>query len=144
MHLKLIVLFVIIFIAGIYLWSITHRQVGQTINPQGKLVMWSPPSRTKTSGCVIRLAMPDPACTPGAVDRSVTWDMICPHVKRKRHTLTSMESVAFASYGFSRDDDVAREDDHLISIELGGADNIVANHFPQRLSESSAQTTIVA
>ena len=38
----------------------------------GSASIWAPPPRTKTSGCRSQGGLPDPACTPGAVDSRVS------------------------------------------------------------------------
>lgn len=92
---------------------------------------YHPPERTQTSGCVIVHALPDPRCTPGGVDPTATKDAICSRsTKEVRHVTESVERAVFFSYGVSRGDGVARENDHVISLELGG-DNSIANLFPQ-------------
>ncbi len=108
-----------------------------TKNNRESALYYDPPARTKTSGCVIKHALPDPGCTPGAVDKSATVEIICGRsTKEVRNTSRSIDKATFAAYGVSRNDGVKRENDHLISLELGGADNDIANHFPQPYEDS--------
>lgn len=120
---RIAILLTILAIVVAILWAYFHFR--------NRLEMYSPPAQSKTSECIIKNALPDPACSPGAVDKSVTWDMICPRVTRERHTLKSMEDEVLRSYNMSRNDGVKREQDHVIPIELAGSDNNPANHFPQ-------------
>ena len=115
----------IVSVAIVVLWIVFH-------NRHREYDGYDPPPRTKTSGCIIRHALPDPECTPGALDKRATKEIICARLTSEvRHTSKRITLDSFASYGVSRDDGVEREDDHLISLELGGADNDIANHFPQ-------------
>lgn len=128
---RLVILLFVIGIALLAWFAWPSKQVGY----EGYI----PPPRTKTSGCAIRHALPDPACTPGAVDVRVTVEILCSRrTKEVRHTWRRITIDSFTAYGVSRDDGVAREDDHLISLELGGADNDIANHFPQAYEDPVA------
>lgn len=101
--------------------------------------MYHPPARTKTSGCVVKMGLPDPACTPGAVNFALTREQVCSmHATDERHTHSAVIRETFVAYGVSRDDGVEREDDHLIPLWLGGADNEIANHWPQIYEDWSA------
>src|SRR5689334_4242338 len=85
--------------------------------------------------------VPDPDKTPGVVRTDISDSRIC-QVKwglDARHVTASMKNQVFQSYGFTGNDDPkckqdARgrhcEIDHLISRELGGADD-VRNLWPQ-------------
>lgn len=90
-------------------------------------------------GVVLALAMaplrPDPAITPGVVNPAATVTVICvagytaqPGV---RHVSPAMKRRAFDAYGLAPHGPGAPfEVDHLISLELGGA-NDPANLWPQ-------------
>lgn len=87
------------------------------------------------------LTLPDPSLTPGAVRVGLSKAIIC---KTKwgqdaRHVTAAMKAQAFHFYGLSGNDDPACvrdksgrrcEIDHLISRELGGADD-VKNLWPE-------------
>ncbi len=84
--------------------------------------------------------LPDPACTPGAVDPHVTdatlESTVC---RRGGYTSTvrpptsitnSEKRLAQAAYGQS-DGPSAYEFDHLVPLELGGTPNSAANLWPE-------------
>ncbi len=127
----LMLLVLVLVVAGVVGWyMLTHGR--------DHTVYYHPPARTKTSGCVIVHALPDSACTPGAVDTSATWERLCTRSTREvRRTKESIVRAVFASYGVSREDGVPRENDHVISLELGGAENDPANFFPQAYEDEA-------
>ena len=78
--------------------------------------------------------VPDPRITPGVVRSSLTKATICKTRwgKDARHVTEAMKRLVFKSYGMTGNDDPACpcEIDHLLSRELGGADDI-KNLWPQ-------------
>jgi hypothetical protein len=89
--------------------------------------------------------VPDPALTSGAVRAGLTKQKICSIKwgKDERHVTDAMKQEAFARYSYTGYDDPrcvpagkrTCEVDHLISRELGGADE-VANLWPQAYGTS--------
>lgn len=107
---------------------------------------WTPPARTKTVGCATQAGLPDAACTPGAVDSRVNAaniaSTICvPGYSRTVRPSTSVtdriKRAQMAAYGVSSEPPSDFELDHLISLELGGAPEDVANLWPEPLSGGS-------
>jgi hypothetical protein len=49
---------------------------------------WTPPPRTKTSGCHSQGGLPDPACTPGAIDPRVSRSDINSTICTRGYTTT--------------------------------------------------------
>ena len=102
---------------------------------------WAPPPRTKTTGCVARDGLPDPACTPGAVDPRVGQANVAATICVRGYTRTVRPPVgvtnaikrrAIAAYGNYAGSDLRNyELDHLISLELGGAPADEANLWPE-------------
>lgn len=88
--------------------------------------------RTKTSGCVVNNALPDSACTPGAIIASATKDQICQpgYARNVRDVPESEKSQVYAEYGITSHRAGEYEVDHLISLELGGS-NDIANLWPE-------------
>lgn len=88
--------------------------------------------RTKTSGCVSSNALPDAACTPGAIFPDVTAAKICVsgYTKNVRDVSTSVKDQVYAEYGIASHSPGEYEVDHLISLELGGS-NDIANLWPE-------------
>jgi hypothetical protein len=88
--------------------------------------------QTKTSGCVAQGEMPDSACTPGAVFPSATQQEICQsgYASSVRNVPTSEKDQVYAEYGISHHSSGQYEVDHLVSLELGGS-NDIANLWPE-------------
>src|SRR5512136_1012775 len=88
--------------------------------------------RTKTSGCAAANALPDAACTPGAIFADVTKDQVCVpgYSKGVRNVPDSVKNEVFAEYGIASHGPGEYEVDHLISLELGGS-NDIANLWPE-------------
>ncbi len=88
--------------------------------------------RTKISGCVVSGALPDKACTPGEVMPSVTKEQICTsgYAKSVRNVSTATKNQVFTEYGIISRQPEEYEVDHLISLELGGS-NDIANLWPE-------------
>ena len=88
--------------------------------------------RTKTSGCVVQGKLPDSVCTPGAIIPTATKDQICVpgYSKNVRNVTTAEKDQVFAEYGIKSHPTGAYEVDHLISLELGGS-NDIANLWPE-------------
>jgi hypothetical protein len=81
---------------------------------------------------------PNPKITPGAVNPQATKDVICvsgytagvdANGNKVRNVSTAMKNKAFSLYGVDKTVDKF-EVDHLISLELGGA-NDIKNLWPQ-------------
>ncbi len=89
-------------------------------------------ARTKTSGCAAQNALPDAACTPGAVLPDATKDKICvPGYSGATRNVTEQEkNQVYAEYGIKTHKAGEYEVDHLISLELGGS-NDIANLWPE-------------
>jgi hypothetical protein len=88
---------------------------------------FAPGPATKHAACKNHGALPDAACTPGAV-MTKDLDVICHHATHeRRHVEASAHRLAFTEYGYAYPQARgAFEVDHLIPLELGG-DNAIAN-----------------
>ena len=88
--------------------------------------------RTKTSGCVSQNALPDPDCTPGAIFPDATVSKICVpgYSSNVRNVPDSEKNQVYAEYGITSHTTGQYEVDHLISLELGGS-NDIANLWPE-------------
>ncbi|HZS77871.1 MAG TPA: HNH endonuclease [Ktedonobacteraceae bacterium] len=91
--------------------------------------------QTKTSGCTARGALQDPECTPGDIFPNVTKDQICqPGYSRSvRNVPTSEKNQVYAEYGIYHHSAGEYEVDHLVSLELGGS-NDISNLWPEAAS----------
>lgn len=111
------------------------------IDPEGSESLASP---TKTTGCTTTtkkgLLLPDPECTPGAINPTVTLAVLKNPAFRTgcvRDCTTSgaTKIKTYAAYGIEKPalntgSAQTCELDHLVSLELGGADSL-DNIWPQ-------------
>ncbi len=91
--------------------------------------------QTKTSGCQAQNGLPDSACTPGALMPGATVDKICVsgYASSVRNVPTSEKDQVYAEYGIASHYSGQYEVDHLVSLELGGS-NDIANLWPELAS----------
>jgi hypothetical protein len=89
-------------------------------------------SRTKTSGCIVSGALQDKACTPGAIFAGVTKAQVCVsgYSASVRDVSESTKNAVYAEYGITSHTTGQYEVDHLVSLELGGS-NDIANLWPE-------------
>lgn len=89
--------------------------------------------------CRMHGLLPDPTCTPGAVDPNVTQANIDQTICVSGYTKTVRPSVEYtdklkiqqmAEYGFT-DSISQHEEDHLISLEIGGSPSDPHNLWPE-------------
>lgn len=87
--------------------------------------------QTKISGCTANQSLPDSECTPGAVLTTNT-KVICVvgYTKTVRDVSTNTKKKVFKEYGIPWAERSNYEVDHLISLELGGS-NDISNLFPE-------------
>ncbi len=88
--------------------------------------------QTKTSGCQAHNALPDSACTPGAILSTGTKEAICVsgYARSVRNVPQSVKIQAYNEYGISHHNSGEYEVDHLVSLELGGS-NDISNLWPE-------------
>jgi len=87
----------------------------------------------KTSGCAANGALPDAACTPGAVFANAAPSDICVpgYTKGVRSVSTKLRKQVYAAYDTTYPPPTGTyELDHLIPLALGGS-NDAANLFPE-------------
>lgn len=91
--------------------------------------------QTQTSGCQAHNGLPDSACTPGAIIASATVSEICTsgYSSSVRNVPTSEKDQVYAEYGITSHYSGQYEVDHLVSLELGGS-NDIANLWPELAS----------
>jgi hypothetical protein len=90
--------------------------------------------RTKTGGCIANQALPDRACSPGAVLTTDTSVICAPgYSQRVRDVPASEKQQVLAEYGIDWSLHSGYEVDHVVSLELGGS-NEISNLFPESYS----------
>jgi len=91
--------------------------------------------QTKTTGCQANGPLQDRACTPGAIFPNVTKDDICKsgYARSVRNVPESEKNQDYAEYGITHHTTGQYEVDHLISLELGGS-NDISNLWPEAAS----------
>lgn len=96
---------------------------------------YNPPAPTKMSSCTAAAGIEDKACTPGAVIASTTVAQICKpgYSSSVRNVPESEKNQVYAEYGIATHTPGEYEVDHLISLELGGS-NDIANLWPEAAS----------
>ena len=97
--------------------------------------------QTKTTGCVANQILPDTECSPGAV---LTTDpkVICVsgYTKTVRNVSEATNKKVFKEYGIPYTKHSNYEVDHIISLELGGS-NDISNLYPESyLIKNGART----
>ena len=97
----------------------------------GKTVLLSP--QTKTGGCKLG-ANPDRRCSPGAYYSKLTKAVLCSstfHTGDVRNVPDSEKHQVEVEYGLApKPYDGTLEIDHIVSLELGGS-NDIANLYPE-------------
>ncbi|HSX00337.1 MAG TPA: HNH endonuclease signature motif containing protein [Patescibacteria group bacterium] len=113
----------------------TVAVVGATMlarHPKVDNTVYMSPSQTKTSNCVANAGIEDKACTPGAVIASAAKAQICKpgYSSSVRNVPESEKRQVYAEYGIATHTTGQYEVDHLISLELGGS-NDISNLWPE-------------
>lgn len=88
--------------------------------------------QSKTSDCQYQNKNPDPQCTPGSVFPDATPDKICVsgYTQTVRDVSIEIKRQVYQEYGITTHTTGQYEVDHLISLELGG-NNDLANLWPE-------------
>lgn len=91
--------------------------------------------QSKTSGCIAQGGLQDKACTPGAIFPNVTKADICRsgYASSVRNVPTSEKTQVYQEYGIMHHSAGEYEVDHLVSLELGGS-NDISNLWPEAAS----------
>ena len=114
----------------------TAPNVLTSVNPTATI----PENANIPGKCHIRGVLPDELCTPGAADPRVTQDNIMHTICVSGYTKTVRPPVSYtdqlktqqiASYGYADTNRKDYEEDHLISLELGGSPTDPKNLWPE-------------
>src|SRR5947208_7386824 len=91
--------------------------------------------QTKTSGCMAHNGLADSACTPGAIFPDATKEKICVpgYASSVRDVPQSLKNKVYNEYGITQHVAGQYEVDHLVSLQLGGS-NDIANLWPEAAS----------
>lgn len=120
-----VIFFLIVYVAFNSLKVEAPKSPGRTLGAKIGL-------RTKSSGCASVNALPDSACTPGAVIADASLSQICTpgYSKSVRNVPSVVKDEVYREYGITSHYPGQYEVDHLISLELGGS-NDLANLWPE-------------
>jgi hypothetical protein len=104
--------------------------VTPSVSGGGSAPQWG--KQTKTEGCTASGGLQDPACTPGDIIPTATKDVICVsgYSSSVRNVPTSEKNQVYAEYGITSRSTGQYEVDHLVSLELGGS-NDISNLWPE-------------
>src|SRR5689334_21955223 len=103
--LVLVVLLIIVLIQGMLLVliftgsiSLPSRTVLLLASPTSTGIPWG--RRTKAVGCMVRGALPDPACTPGDILPGITKERVCQpgYASSIRDVTSSVKNQVYAEY----------------------------------------------
>jgi hypothetical protein len=115
------------------------------VDPQASVPLTNGPIKSGVGVCHIRMSptgypLPDPECTPGAINPTVTADILRNPSWRTRcvrdgATTPAQKQSVYAAYGITPPKNnhgktQTCEIDHLVSIEMAGADTL-DNLWPQ-------------
>jgi hypothetical protein len=143
-----VILLIIIFVIFSYLFAKPPiPQKPKSSLPQKTITNSVLPAATSAAGlldqagiCQIQGVLPDSSCTPGAIDPQVTQDNIDQTICKTGYTKTVRPPVSYtnklkrqqiADYGYSDKNLQDYEEDHLISLELGGNPTDPKNLWPE-------------
>jgi hypothetical protein len=87
---------------------------------------------SKSSGCKVNGPLQDTGCTPGDIMPDATKAKICTrgYASSVRDVPTSLKNKVYAAYGIKSHTAGQYEVDHLVSLELGGS-NDITNLWPE-------------
>ena len=114
----------------------TSTSNGSSSNSSGSTIQtpnWG--NQTKTSNCQINGPLQDLQCTPGAIITTAIKSKICVsgYAKSVRNVPQSEKNQVYREYGITHHTAGQYEVDHLVSLELGGS-NDIANLWPEAAS----------
>jgi hypothetical protein len=91
---------------------------------------WGTP--TKTTDCQASGSLQDQACTPGDIFPDATKEKICVpgYASSVRNVTQSTKNKVYAAYGVKTRKPGQYEVDHLVSLQLGGS-NDISNLWPE-------------
>lgn len=135
---SLLVFIIVLILSAGLTYIRDHQHVAPTSTTSNTA---QPPTVTEAAdaSCHMRGSLPDPSCTPGATDPTVTQanidQTICTvgYTKKVRPSVTytdNLKKQQMAAYGFSGSMS-NYEEDHLIPLEVGGSPSDPHNLWPE-------------
>lgn len=121
-----------IFCFSFYLYTYTNKKTSTNPTPSITPVLGQ---QTKSADCIAQGGMPDEACTPGSISPTATKEEICTpgYSASVRNVSTTTKKEVYSEYGILSHSKGEYEVDHLISLELGGS-NDISNLWPESAS----------
>ncbi|GCE23537.1 HNH endonuclease signature motif containing protein [Dictyobacter kobayashii] len=88
--------------------------------------------QTKTTGCQAQGPIQDKECTPGNIFANLTREQVCTpgYASSVRNVAVSTKNLIYASYGITKRSPGQYQIDHLVSLKLGGT-NDISNLWPE-------------
>ncbi len=137
-----------IFILVVLIFYPYHKNIPQNTTVAPSVSISPKPTQTvlgvvqsvSSSKCHTDGILPDPNCTPGAIDVNVTQENLFQTICVKGYTATVRPSVNYTNklkrqqiidYGYTDTNMRDYEEDHLISLELGGSPSDPKNLWPE-------------
>jgi hypothetical protein len=143
-------IFLLAVIIGSFLYFFGKQQIAQnvSISPTSVPANNIPVTSANSSKCHAiqvdpsdpQAFLPDPSCTPGEIDPSVTQDDIATTICHSGYTQTVRPPVSYTNplkkqqitdYGYQDTKMGDYEEDHFISLELGGNPKDPKNLWPE-------------
>lgn len=114
------------YLAGFWIgWVLAVPQAGARVDPSM--------TGAKIDRCIARGSLPDPDCTPGAVEPIDLKTLCSQRTTERREVTEATKRRVFAEYGIPYPSPNKRKDweiDHLVSLELAGS-NDISNLWPE-------------
>ncbi|GAC1390917.1 MAG: hypothetical protein NVSMB46_01720 [Candidatus Saccharimonadales bacterium] len=119
-----------------YLHTYKNQPLSESRQQPSQII--APPTATNAQ-CHLNGQLPDPVCTPGVANANVTQENIQQTICVQGYTKTIRPPASYTnqlkqqqmmSYGF-QDSPRMHEEDHLISLELGGSPTDPKNLWPE-------------
>ena len=126
-------LIIILIIVAVFYFYHHPSPSSSNNNASGAISQTTIGNRTKTGSCQVNGPLQDSQCTPGAIDTLLTKDTLCSSTfstKSVRNVPSQEKKQVYSEYGIASHQPGQYEVDHLISLELGGS-NEIANLWPE-------------
>lgn len=125
---------------GAFFYFSTKKQTAQNVSVLGTSSNSSKCHALQVDTLDPQAFLPDPSCTPGEIDPSVSQDNLATTICRSGYTETVRPPVSYTNalkkqqivdYGYEDTNMSDYEEDHFISLELGGSPRDPRNLWPE-------------